>query len=140
MGVVSEGPVVISDTDGNPLIGQHTEAGSLPVVIASDQSPVPVTTSGPPVGAGSLATNQVSVPNTAGGTLIVAARPTRKSVLVINLTGTDTLYIGNTGLTTGTGLPIVAIPGAGAEIDTTAAIYGIIAGGAAQTVGFLETY
>ena len=94
----------------------------------------------PPVGTGSIATNQVSVTNSAGGTLIVAARALRTGVLVINLTGTDTLYIGNTGLTTGNGLPIVAIPGAGAEIDTTAAVYGIIAGGAAQTVGFLETF
>ena len=95
---------------------------------------------GPPVGAGSIATNQVSVTNGAGGTLIVAARAARKGVIIINLTGTDTLFIGNTGLTTGNGLPIVAIPGAGAEIDTTAAVFGIIAGGAAQTVGFLETF
>lgn len=38
MGVVSDGPVVISNTDGDPLIGQHTMAGSIPVVLPSDQT------------------------------------------------------------------------------------------------------
>lgn len=122
-----------------PLSAVLGKDGTSLLVVNADGS-INTNSSAPPTGAGSIATNQVSVTNGAGGTLIVAARATRKGVLIVNLTGTDTLFIGNTGLTTGNGLPIVAIPGAGAEIDTTAAVFGIIAGGAAQTVGFLETF
>lgn len=43
MGVTNYGPIVISTVDGIPLIGQHPMVSSIPVVIASDQTPIPVT-------------------------------------------------------------------------------------------------
>lgn len=84
-------------------------------------------------GATTFATNQVSIPTTAGGTEVVAARDTRKSVLIINM-GTQTVYIGTT--TTG-GFPLA--PGQAIRIDTVAQVKAI-SGSGTQTVAYLETY
>ena len=83
----------------------------------------------------SFDTNQVSVANTE--TLIVAANPTRRAVIITNL-GTTAVYLGNsTGVTTGNGDLLPGIVGASVTIPTTAAIYGIAATGS-QSVSFLE--
>lgn len=96
-----------------------------------------------PVGTSAFATNQVSVLTSA--TLIVAARTGaqgvgRKSVTVINKTGSDGVCIGNTGsLTTSTGACLPAVVGSSATLDTQAAIYGIV-GTTTQIVSYVETY
>lgn len=103
----------------------------------------PVTPSNLPPGAAAINTNQVSVAATAGGTLIVAARTGvagtgRVSATVCN-TGTTAVYIGNTGLTTATGQYLAGVAGACLTLNTTAAIYGIVATGT-ETVAYSETY
>ena len=87
------------------------------------------------VGTGAMATAQVSVGT--GSTLIVAARADRASVTITNL-GTVDIYIGNTGVTAGTGTLLVGTKGAAITIPTTAAVYGI--GASAQSVSFMENY
>ena len=100
---------------------------------------VNVSGSAPVKGAANFATGQVSVTTSAGGTLIAAARATRVVIVMINDTGTDGVFIGASGVTTGTGLNLVAIQGAGAALDVTGAIYGIVAT-TSQTVSFFEEY
>jgi hypothetical protein len=89
---------------------------------------------GPPT----LATNQVTVNTTVGGTLIAASRASRSSITITNL-GTTAVYIGNTGLTTTNGAFLPGIVGASITLDTTAAVYGIVAAGS-QALSFVETY
>ncbi len=96
-------------------------------------------TSPPPIGSANFATGQVSVTTSVGGTLIAAARATRTSIVLINDTGTDAVFIGANGVSITTGLDLVAIQGAGAALDITGAIYGIV-GTTSQTVSFLEAY
>jgi hypothetical protein len=96
-----------------------------------------------PMGAASLATGQVSVGTTVGGTLIAAARTGvpgtgRASVTIVNTT-TTAIYLGNTGVTTTTGQLLPGVVGASITLNTTAAIYGIVAASTA-TVTFSETY
>lgn len=96
------------------------------------------------LGVGNLATGQVSVPSTAGGTVIVAARTGapgtgRKTVCVTNVTGTAPVYLGASGLTTSTGDYLAGTAGAGKCWDTQAAVYGIVSS-TSQTVSFTETY
>lgn len=86
--------------------------------------------------ANTLATGQVSVGNTA--TLIAAARAGRKSITIINA-GTTDVYLGASGVATGTGLLLYGQKGAGITIDGGAAVYGIVASGS-QTVSYLESY
>jgi hypothetical protein len=110
---------------------------------AAPASASPVTPSNQPVGAATIATNQVSVATTAGGTQIVAARTGvagtgRVSVTVCN-TGTTAVYLGASGLTTSTGQYLAGIAGACATFNTTAAIYGIVGSGT-ETVAYSETY
>ena len=89
-------------------------------------------------GGGTLAHNQVSVDTTVGGTLICAARSTRRRISIINL-GTTDIYIGNTGLTTSTGVLLLGVKGAAVTLETTAAIYGITGSGS-QSVAYIEEY
>lgn len=96
------------------------------------------------VGTAALATGQVSVATTVGGTSIVAARTGvvgtgRKSVCVTNVTGTAPVFIGNSGLTTSTGEYLAGVAGASICLDTQAAIFGIVSA-TAQTVSFTETF
>ena len=115
--------------------GQQPSANSAPVVLASDQTPIPVITDG----STNIITNQVSVDTTSGGKLIVAARTGRVDVTIVNGSGGKTVYLGASGITTGTGLELVGIEGAAITISTAAAVYGIVGAGS-QTVSFMETY
>lgn len=96
-----------------------------------------VGTIAPVIGAPNFATGQVAVQTTA--TLIVAARATRSDVAIVNNTGTDTIYVGASNVTVGTGVPLGSIQFAAMTADTTAALYGIVAT-TPQTVGYIETY
>lgn len=116
-----------------PALGQGTMAASMPVVLASNQSTLNVTTV--PVAA-SIATGQVSV--TTSATLIVAARSGRKSVIIINEGATD-VRLGVSGVTTGNGVLLYGQKGAGQVIDGGAAVYGIVGSGS-QSVSYVEAY
>lgn len=77
---------------------------------------------------------QISVDSTAGGTLIRAADAGRKA-LVLHNEGTTTVWVGNTGLTTATGFPVLA--GEKFTCEAGVAVYGIRAG-AAEDVAYWE--
>ncbi len=89
-------------------------------------------------GASKIATAQVSVDTTSGGKLIAAQRTGRQSITITNA-GTTIVYIGNSGLTTGTGEYLAGVAGASITLLTTAAIYGIV-GSSTQTVTVREEY
>jgi len=100
-----------------------------------------VTTKSP--GAVGIATGQVSIDTTSGGVLVCAARTMqgvsggRRRIKITNH-GTTACYVGNSGLTTGTGFLLAGIVGYTVTLDTTAAVYGISAG--TQTVSYVEEY
>ena len=92
-------------------------------------------------GAAAIAPAQVSV--TSAATSIAAARTGvpgtgRVSVTITNTT-TTAIYIGGSGVTTSTGALLPGIVGASLTLNTTAAVYGIVATGSA-TVTEIETY
>lgn len=89
------------------------------------------------IGTGSIATGQVSV--TTGNTSIAAARATRKTILITNVTGTGDSYYGNTGVSTTTGQLLPGTKGATLTLDTAAAVFGTVAA-TAQTVTFTELF
>ena len=93
----------------------------------------------PPVGSQSIATGQLSVGTSAA--LLVAARAgavgTGRMAVVITNTGTATIYVGNSGVTTSTGLAIPA--GQSIRLLTGAAIYAV-SGTASQTASYLEEF
>jgi hypothetical protein len=89
-------------------------------------------------GGGTIATGQVAVDTTAGGTVIAAARATRRRIVIVNH-GTTDVYIGVSGLTTSTGMLLIGIAGASVHLETAAAVYGIVGSGN-QTVSFVEEY
>ena len=66
-------------------------------------------------GADNIATNQVSV--TSAATAIVAARATRRSVLIINH-GTTNVYIGGASVTTSDGILLTGTAGAAIGIGS----------------------
>lgn len=91
------------------------------------------------VGSGSFATVQAAPGATA--TLIVAARTGasgtgRIAVTILN-SGSVEYWIGVSGVTTSTGVPLQ--PGASQTLNTTAAVYGITAGGVGAASA-LETF
>jgi hypothetical protein len=91
-------------------------------------------------GSGSIATSQAaSSISPAAATLIVAARTGRQSVTITNITGTQAVYIGNSGVLVSTGVYLPASAGASITIPTAAALYAT-SPTAAQTLGVLETY
>ncbi len=86
-------------------------------------------------GSGSIATAQVSVGTSS--TQIVAARAGRGSVKITNL-GTNDVYIGVSGVTTGNGDLLPGTKGASIVVPTNAAIFGVA--GTAQTVSVMEVF
>jgi hypothetical protein len=90
------------------------------------------------IGAGTLAYGQVTISTTA--TSIVAARPTRTSIL-FSICGTTSanMFFGDASVGTGTGLLVLGIQGASFQLPTSAAI-SAIASGTTNVVSFLETY
>lgn len=91
-------------------------------------------------GSAAFATGQVTVPATANGILIVAARAGRRAVTIIN-SGTTIVALGApaTGLTVTNGALLPGAAGASITIPTAAAVYGIVGTGT-QVVSYLETY
>lgn len=83
-----------------------------------------------------LITNQVTVAATA--TLIAASRPGRRQVVIVQLGATD-VYLGGSAVSTTTGLLLTGTKGTTITIETTGAIYGIVAA-ATQAVSVAETF
>lgn len=87
-------------------------------------------------GANNTANNQVTVDTTVGGVTIAAARGSRRSVLIVNHSGTD-CYIGTGTVSAANG---VLLAGRGSmTFYNTAAIKGITSAGS-TTVGYFEEY
>jgi hypothetical protein len=95
-----------------------------------------------PVGAANALPAQVSMSTTAG--LIAAARTGaagtgRVAITILEPVTCGTLYVGPTnGVTPTTGFPITA--GASLTLNTTSALYGILASGSCAITAELETY
>jgi hypothetical protein len=92
-----------------------------------------------PVGSAALATAQATISTTAAS--IVAARTgasgTGRIAATLYNTGAVTVFVGNSGVTTGAGMPIPA--GGAITLNTQAALYGITAS-SSVTVAVVETY
>lgn len=96
--VVESEAVTLTDSDGNELLGQKVMAGSVPVVFASDQSPIPVAVT--PLASGTGTLTKIPATNAVGGVGFLAADATRLGFSVFNQTPTDLIY-----LLLGTGVP-----------------------------------
>ena len=83
-----------------------------------------------------FATGQVSVADTA--TQIVPARRDREGVMIVQH-GTTAVFLGDSGVTTTTGVRLTGTAGAFVVLPTTRAVYGIVASGT-QTVSYAEIY
>lgn len=125
---------------GTAPIGTGTANVALPVAAVGANAASPASASNPAptrgYGFGTMATGQVSVALTA--TQIVAARSGRGNVTITN-TGTNPVYLGNTGVTAANGHLLPGGVGASITLPTQTAVFGI-ATGAAQVVTFLEAY
>lgn len=92
------------------------------------------------VGSASIATAQnPSSVSPAAALQIVAARVGRQSVILTNITGTQPVYFGASGVTAATGLFLAGTAGASVTIPTAAAVFAT-SPTAAQTVSVLETF
>lgn len=90
------------------------------------------------VGAGTIAAGQISVDTTTNGKQIVSTRTGRRRITITNLGNRD-VYIGPSGVTTSNGALLKGTAGASMTIETTAAVYGIVAS-STQSVSYLEEY
>lgn len=116
-------------------IGMHyktTTLGDTPVT-ATTPMPTSVTTFG---GAANIATGQVTG-TTAGTTAIVAARSTRRSVTIKNISSANSIFIGDATVTTLSGIPLNA--GESIALDFTGALAGYAMGGAC-VVAYADVY
>jgi hypothetical protein len=103
----SSSTVVVSNL---PAEGQATMAASLPVVVASNQSPLTTLSKGAAI------TQTVVTLNANTNAQILAANPNRRLLCVINIgTGLATLNFGATAATVGNGFPCAAAAGAGQQ-------------------------
>jgi len=87
-------------------------------------------------GAPNIAHNQVTV--TTSATQIIAARPERRSVLIISLGGVD-VFLGGAAVQTTNGIPLAGVVGANVTINTNGVVYGRVTSGT-QVVAYLEEY
>lgn len=138
LATVPDGSIVAADTIAG-VLHQRVKIefgvdGTATDVSATNPLPVTLSTGG----ADEIATNQVSVATTVGGTLIVAARAGRQDVTITNH-GTTDVFLGNTGVATTTGMLLVGIKGGAITISGSAAIFGIVSA-STQTVSYLETF
>jgi hypothetical protein len=83
-----------------------------------------------------FATSQATVGATP--TLIVAQRSGRDTVVIEN-TGTTAVYLGNSAVSTTNGLLLPGVVGASVALETTDAVYGIVASGT-QVVAAVENF
>lgn len=74
----------------------------------------------------------------AAATLIVAARLGRKKVTVVNPSAVA-VYLGDSGVTTATGVLLAGVVGASVTIETDQAVYGVVAA-STQAVSAVESW
>lgn len=79
-------------------------------------------------------TGQVTVGTTA--TLISAADGHREGLILINH-GTTDVFVGNSNVTTTTGILLTGVKGTSLSISTRTSVYGIVVSGT-QTISFLS--
>lgn len=79
-----------------------------------------------------VASTTVSVGTTAGGTQLVAASSTRRSLGIYN-NGSATIFVGASGVTTAAGFPVPAGGALFIESSPSAAYFGIVATGTVDT-------
>lgn len=137
--------VLTSAITGTGNVTITTIASSAPDVSVVAAGIDPTSTS-PPVGSGSINAGQATVGTSS--TLIVASRigqggngagnaGTGRQQVVISNGGTATIFIGQSGVTTTTGL---AVPqNTSVTLYTAAAVYGVVAS-ATQPASYLETF
>lgn len=83
-----------------------------------------------------FATSQATVGATP--TLIVAQRSGRDTVVIEN-TGTTPVFLGNSAVTVSNGLLLPGVVGASVALETTDAVFGIVASGT-QVVAVVENF
>ena len=92
-----------------------------------------------PVGTATIATGQASV--TSSASAVVASRTgaagTGRADVTIFNSGTNTVFLGASGVTSSTGIHLLA--GANITLTTQSAIYAITASGS-STISYVETY
>lgn len=88
--------------------------------------------------ASGIATSQVTVAATTGGTPIVGDRPGRVSSIIIN-EGTTDVRLGVVGVTTGTGALLAGTKGTALTIPGSSPVYGIVGTGT-QVVSVVEVF
>lgn len=119
-------PVTPIDNNGN-IIGTAGATSAAPSFSRS-------------VGSATVSTNQAaSSVSPAAAAQIVAARAGRQSVVISNITGTQPVYLGASGVTVTTGLFVAGAVGATVTIQTAGAIFAT-SPTAAQTLSYLENY
>jgi hypothetical protein len=114
---------------GSPISACLTDINGY---VIDSTSPIPVNPA--ESGAVNFATGQVAITGSAAH--IVAARTTRRAVLVTNTHASLLLYVGSASVTTGNGQQIP--PGQSLSFPTTAAVYGI--GSGSLTATFVEIW
>ena len=118
-------------------LGQKNMAGSAPVVLASDQSAVPVNLANPT--AGSVTQAAVAVGITAVRLTVDGAAPAanrRKLVFRPDPDSTAKFYYGGSTVTAGTGVPV--FPGESVEMEYDSGDYYVISDTTTQTVFVME--
>lgn len=108
----------------------------LPHIVIAKNDTAPA--GGEVAGAVHGATGQVTIDTTSGGVQIVDARPTRRSVLIVNH-GSVAVYISYGDVSTSTGVLLPGTVGAALTLQTTLAVKAIVATGS-QVVSYAEEW
>lgn len=128
---MAQDPITIKDVgDRKKRLADHVQ-----LVAFLDSQGLPKTFTSMNGGAPNYDNGQVQA-STAAATL-VAARAARRSILIINMDATITVYIGKPTVTAANGIPLKA--GASVVLDMTGLVQVISASGTPQ-VAYLETY
>lgn len=125
IGVIDNGGELQGASASNPVRVDPTGTTVQPVsgtITALDYVPTTINSTG-----------QVTITSTA--TNIIAQNTARQGVVITNSSATITVYVGTSGVTSSTGLPLT--PGQAITLPTTAAVYAI-ASSTSGTVGYLE--
>lgn len=128
--------VNIHDSGANAINnGQQTMANSVPVVIASNQTAIPVSISG---SATSLtpASSQVNVAAGPTQAALGAATQVDHLIVIANITNLNNIFLGPTGVTSVNGL--ILEPGRGVELDSVMLSTVFINGTAGEGVSFFS--
>lgn len=120
---------------------QPVSLTALPALTAGSATIGNVGVNNNPVGYAALATSQASISTSSGSTIALAARTGaagtgRGAVIVYNM-GANTAYIGASGVTSSTGIPI--LPGGSLVVPVIAALYAVTASNT-TTLAFMEVY